>query len=337
MSHAMDYPSQSPQFHPDADAQRAKDVTFFDYILPPQAFPLLVLLFVILPMILLTGESLFIPLIEWGQKQLNLGNESSFDMLPLHFFLKLGAFLILSFLGAFQLLLRINTIYYSTWARGFKKPHELHVDYHPNRHQSMNTLMIWKLYRLAMIILPPIGVILLTIVVGAVEMYLFNILGELPFISISIQVTISIFVMLMLGMLCLFTVLSSLWHIFTTLFGDVVAVTEPELSPKKIFDRSNRIAFSSPMVYGFFPVYFLFILVAYAMFGSLIWFVDIYDFLRFQTNIPLIATCEFILFISYLLLNYYRFHTYHNCITGYYNKLPKQMKEFFASSSAPRP
>ncbi|MEB3286383.1 MAG: hypothetical protein VKJ04_02650 [Vampirovibrionales bacterium] len=334
ISHAMDYSSPSPQFQP--NVSQSKDWTVFDLILPPQAFPLLALLFVILPMILLTGESLFIPLIEWLKGRMMLGNESSFDMLPLHFYLKLGAFLLLSFLGAFQLLLRINAIYYSVWSKQFECPHPLHTEYQPSRHTSINTLMIWKLYRVAMIILPPLGMIVLSAIVGAVELYLFNILGELPFLSISIQVTISIFIMLMLGMLCLFTVLSSLWHILTTLFGDVIAVTEPKLTPKKIFDRSNRIAYSSPQVYAFYATYCVFILIALGLFGALIYFVDIYDFLRLKTNLPLILSCEFGLFVGYILLNYYRFHTYHHALGAYYQKLPKQMKEFFHASASQR-
>lgn len=319
--------------YPDAESFQTtgKQITVFDMILPPQAVPMLALLFLITPLMLLTGESLFVPLIEWLKSKMMLGNESAFDMLPFHFYVKLIAFLVLSFFGAFQLLLRINASYYSVWAKSFPRPHALHTDYHPHKFQSITALTQWKLYRMMMIVVPPVAAIGITTIVGLIEFYLFNVLGELPFISLSIQFTVGIFIMMILGMLCLFAVLNSLWNVFTTLFGDAIAVSEPELSPKVIYDRSNRIAFSSPTVYLLYPIYFLFCLLTLGLMIWLIVTVDVYDLLSFKANLPLIALCELLVFVLYWCMNYFRFYTYHQSLGGYYQKLPKQMKEFFSA------
>src|SRR6476660_559243 len=79
-------------------------ITAFDMILPPQVIPLLLLLLLVTPIVILTAESLFIPLAEWMRTRIMA--PSSPDV-PIYFFLKLLAFLVLSFLGGFQLLLRI--------------------------------------------------------------------------------------------------------------------------------------------------------------------------------------------------------------------------------------
>src|SRR5262249_46679117 len=78
-------------------------LSLLDMMFPAPAIPLLALLLVVLPVVLLTAESLFVPLYEWVQLHLMSANgEVPYGALPTYFFIKLATFLILAFLGGFQ-------------------------------------------------------------------------------------------------------------------------------------------------------------------------------------------------------------------------------------------
>lgn len=304
-------------------------LTAFDLILPPRAAPLLLLLVLILPLVALTAESLLLPVWEMIKTKLVPGGQYGIDRLPFQFYFKLGAFLLLSFFGAFQLLMRINTIYYAMWSRIFPRPHPLHVDYAPDRQQSIISLMSWKLYRLMMILLPPVMVIGITIAAGALELYFFSSFNEQASVSLSIQFTIGIFIMLMLGMFSVFAVLNAVWNTFTTVFGDVIAITEPDLPNQFVYDRCNRVAFSSRFGYFLFPLYFLFIIALVAEIAWLLIAVDIQDFITFQANYGAIFGLELLTFAVYYILNFGKCYTYHYGLVNYYRKLPQQLKDCF--------
>lgn len=308
-------------------------VTILDMVLPPQVIPLLVLLLVVTPIVFLTGESLFIPLIEWVRTRAMAptGAEASLGDLPTYFFIKLIAFVVLSFLGCFQLLLRIKTIYYTTWARAFPRPHPLHVDYQTDSNRGMMALIQWKLYQVAMICLPPVVIGTVTFLVGLVELYLFNTFSDLSFVGLSVQLTVELFLIMMLGLFTLFAFLNSVWTALTSLFGDIVAVTEPDLPNPIIMQRCGRIAFCSPYVYVLFPAYLL--LVGGAL-GEIIWLlnaVDIDQFISFKANVPMIMLLEVATLAWYLGFNFFKFYTYHHGLSIYYTKLPPQLKECFTA------
>jgi hypothetical protein len=308
-------------------------ITAFDMILPPQVIPLLLLLLLVTPIVFLTGESLLIPLVEWARSRIMApsGVEAMFNDLPTYFFIKLFAFLVLSFLGGFQLLLRIKSIYYTTWAKAFPRPHPLHVDYQTDSNRGMLALIQWKLYQVAMICLPPIVMGTITFLVGLLELYLFNTFSGLSFIGLSIQLTVELFLIMMLGLFTLFSFFNSIWTALTSLFGDIVAVTEPDLPNPIIMQRCGRIAFSSPYVYVLFPAYLLLVV---GTFGEIIWLinsVDIHQFISFQANVPLIVAMEVVTLAWYLGFNFFKFYTYHHGLSIYYSKLPPQLKECFTA------
>lgn len=311
-------------------------VSVLDMILPPQVIPLLVLLLIITPVVILTGESLVVPLIEWIRTRIMVaaGQEPSFGDLPSYFFIKLAAFMILSFLGGFQLLLRIKTIYFTSWAKAFPRPHSLHVDYQTDANKGMAALIQWKIYQFAIVSLPPIVMATITFIVGLVELYLFNTFSDLSFIGLSVQLTVELFLILMLGLFTLFACLNSVWTALTSLFGDIVAVTEPDLPNPLILQRCGRIAFSSPYIYVLFPAY---LILVTGVVGEITWLlgaVDIHQFISFKANVPLIMGMELLTVIWYLGFNFFKFYTYHHGLSLYYSKLPPQLKECF---SAPPP
>ena len=312
-----------------ADPSLPRGLTIFDMLMPPQALPLVLLLLVITPLVLLTADSLLSPIIESLNYQLSISNEGAYTELPLSLFIKLGLFAILAFLGCFQLLLRINTVYYATWSKVFPRPHPLHVDYQPDKYHSILSLMSWKLYRVAMIIGPPVIMALITFLVGVLELYIFNTFSELSYALMSIQFTVGIFILFMLGMVTVFAAFNSVWNIFATIFGDIISVTEPDLPNRDVFFRSGRVAFLSPYVYILFPAYFLFVLACGIEITILLNTTTIHDMISFQANIPVILLIGAVTLGCYLALNYLRFYTYHHAMILYYNSLPKQLKECF--------
>jgi hypothetical protein len=303
--------------------------TFLECILPPQALPLLVLLLLILPMAILTAESLFIPLFEWLRSLFLSGPEAGATSLPFHFFLKLSIFLVLAFLGVVQLFLRINTLYFSVWAERFSRPHTLHADYHPDYQQSILSLLNWNIFRILTLAAPPLVLGVVTFLVGMLELYLFNLFSGLPFISLPIQFIVALFLMMILSLFTGFAFLNSIWTSFITVFGDVVAVTEPELSAKTIYDRCGRIAFSSPLVYVFYSAYFLFVVGILSELYLLLTTYDIQDLITFHVDFSLLLGMEVLTFALYLILNYLKFLTYHQALAFYYAKLPLSTKEQF--------
>lgn len=304
--------------------------TVFDLLLPPQVVPLLLLLLLVAPIVLLTAESLLVPLFEWLRSRMMISGEVTFGDLPPYFFIKLLAFLILSFLGGFQLLLRIKAIYYVAWARIFPRPHPLHVDYQMDSNRGMAALIHWKLFQVAMITLPPLLMSALTFGVGLVELYLFNTFSELSFIGLSVQLTIELFLIMMLGLFTLFSFFNSMWNALTSLYGDIIAVTEPDLPNPIIMQRCGRIAFASPYSYVLFGVYALLVIGTLVEIALLLGNVDIHQFISFQTNVPLILGLEMVTLACYLGFNFFKFYTYHHGLTVYYNKLPSQLKECFS-------
>lgn len=303
-------------------------------ILPPRAIPLLLLLLIVTPIVILTAESLFIPLLDWARTRMMAPTgtlEATMNDLPTYFFIKLAAFIILSFLGGFQLLLRIKSIYFTTWAKAFPRPHNLHVDYQADNDRGMLALIQWKLYQVGMIVLPPLVMGTITFVVGMVELYLFNSFGELSFIALSVQLTIELFLIMMLGLFTLFAFFNSIWTAMTSLFGDIVAVTEPDLPNSIILQRCGRIAFSSPYSYVLIPAYLLLVVGVLGETAWLLSAVDIHQFISFQANVPFIVGMEVATLAWYLGFNYFKFFTYHHGLSLYYKKLPAQLKECFSA------
>jgi hypothetical protein len=301
-----------------------------EMFLPPAAIPLIILLLLVAPIVLLTAESLFVPLIGWAQLHMMSPGETSYGDLPSYFFVKLAAFLLLSFLGGFQLILRIKSIYYTTWARLYSRPHSLHVDYQEDSNRGMVALIQWKLYQVAFVMLPPLLLTVFTSIVGLVELYLFNTFSDITFIAMSVQLTVELFVIMMLGLFTFFAFLNSGWTALTSLFGDVVAVTEPDLANSIIMQRCGRIAFSTPWVYVLFPTYILLVLAVIGEIAWLIEAVDIHEFISFHANTGGILLLEVITLAIYIGFNFFKFYTYHVGLAMYYRKLPPQLKECFS-------
>lgn len=309
--------------------EEPSELTVFDMFLPPQAVPLLGILLVITPFFILTAESLIEPMVLFVQERVIPGNELSFATLPLNFFIKFILFAVLGFVTFGQLLLRIETIYVAMWSKTTPRPHELHVDYSPDRYFSIMSLMSWKLYRLIAIIMPPVLSILLTGFVSMVVLYFVQAFNSSNTATLSFQFTVAIFVTLVLFMLTAFISLNSIWNIFITIFGDMTAITEPDLSNKSIYQRANRIAFTCKRSILLYGMYFIYYACTITLVVLLLTKYNITDLTGFKANFFLIFLLEALVFAGYIALNHFKFKAYHRALILYYENLPEQLKNCF--------
>ncbi len=303
----------------------------FEMFLPPQAFILLLILLAILPLTLLAGQSLFLPLFDSIKSFVIPEMRGMQTILPPSFYLRLTIFSVLAFLGVFQLILRIRLAYYQAWSKSFPRPDQLHVDYQPDTQQSMLSVQSWNVYRFFAIFLPPLIVGSIFMGTCFLELYLSNQFIDMPATSLPAIIISFLFISLLLMLFTAFVVGNSLWILLITLFGDVVAITEPDLMAKTIYERCKRVAFSSPLVYLLYPAYLLFLI---AVITEISWFLTEYnlqDLLQFKINLLWVFTLEIATIGVYLGLNYFKFYTYHHALKRYYQRLPEAFRDRFTA------
>jgi hypothetical protein len=323
----MNSPFDNPALPPPEAPKELTGHTVMDALLPAPALPLLLLLLVVLPVGLLAAYSLLVPLAESVTSLFFKGTDALYATLPWFYYVKLAAFLLLGFFGVFQLLVRVQAYYYTIWAKRFPRPHPLHVDYQPDGQSSLMALLGWTVYRSVSLLGPPVLLGLLTAGLGVLEVYLLNMFSGLPFLSLPIQFIVAIFLFMLMCLFTGFACVNSLWAYFTTIFGDIVAVTEPELPSKTIYERCGRIAFASPLVYLYYPAHFLFVTGVLILLYLFLSTYTIKDLLTLQINIPLVLGLEVLVLGVFLILNFMKFYTYHSALANFYQKLPLEVKD----------
>lgn len=309
---------------------------FLDFVLPPSGALLFGLFVIVLPLWLLTGESLILPIIEASRVFINnpesqVVSKGVFLGLPLHFYLKAGIFLLLSFLGVMQVFWRIKATYYTVWSFAFGRVHSLHPAYHPDPQLSAITLMNWGLYRFISLWAVPLLLVTITALIGFGELYFLNAFPNAPVFTLPLQYILALFFFSLFALISFFSVLNTLWASITTVFGDVIAVTEPELPPKTIFDRASRLSFSSSWVVPFLLLQALFWIGAGVALYLLFSRYDIEDVVTFNADMLGLFAASTLSVALYIMLNYLRFFTYHHALTRFYAKLPPRLKQRFLS------
>lgn len=300
-------------------------------VLPPGTWAYFLILLIVLPLIILTGESFVIPLLSHLRSIVMPQMEGMRTVLPIRFFIKFGLYLL--FVGTIisQLLMRIRQAYVQEWVKHFDRPDPLHLNYAPHPVHSIGAIIRWHGYRLMVVFSLPL---FLTAATGLFSLFAFSLMNQVMDLStISLPAAITVF--LFVGfMLCLFTgvsILNSIWSFFTTPFGDMVALTETDLLPRTVFERCRRIAFSSPWVWILYPVNGLFWLLVLAGIVAMMFFYDIQDLITFHLPLFQLIIIEFALIVAYILLNYLTFFTYHDALKRYYEALPPAFRDRFSA------
>ena len=322
------YPSPAP---PQAQTwvKKPRPTSISSALLPPQTLLLLILLIVLLPLTILTGESLILPVIEGFQ--VGFSFKSKVPSFPLSLWIKLLAFIVLMFMGFYQLLLRISTNYLSAWSQFFPRPDALHMDYHPNPQESQLATVNWHLYRSLVMFGPIVFIMVASSVLAGLSLFILTMVRGWLTIGMPLQMTVGVFSYMLLGMLFLLACGNMVWIGFISLFGSPISVTEPELNTKVVLERCQRIAFSSSWVWLMYPAFFLFGVMVILEVYTLTSYLDIQDVITFSVNWPLLLLFELLTLVAYLGLNFCRFFVYHDALQNYYAKLPKQFKDHFDS------
>lgn len=316
-SFASNNPSSSQRATPD----------WFEVLLPTAAIPLILLLLFILPIFLLTAESLFVPVYEFLRSLLipvNAGVPTTF--IPFSLILKIILFTIFAFTGVTLLLLKISCLYHEVWGYFLGSPHPMHVPYHPDQQKSMVALFNWNLFRWYKILGPFLGFSLLTVLVGTLGLLLFSSFTDFGFFSFQLQFTLGFFILSVLGLLTGLSLMKGLQNAVTTMLGDVAAITEPEKPTQTLYERSQRLAFVSPKSFFLYPLYLVFIASVMIEVILLLALYNIQDILQFSPDILPVFALGFATFVVFLLISGMKFITYHDALERYYkqqaNKMP---------------
>jgi hypothetical protein len=296
---------------------------WFEVFLPVGAAPLLLLLFLILPIFLLAGESLFAPVYEWVHSQLMPVNAGmTYTELPLLLIFKIILFCIFTFTGVALLILKINCLYYEVWSYWLKEPHPLHTQYHPDPQDSMIALFNWGVFRWFKILSPFLGWFILAVLSGIVLMWFFNTYSFLGVFTFQLQIMVSFFVMAVLGFFTFLGFFKMLWRLLTSILGDAAAITEPEKPAQVIFDRVQKLAFASPWIVLLYPLYFVFYVVILAEVVLLMANFDITDILAFHPDaLGLIYGLTAATMVAFLVLSALKFLAYHDALGRFYNRV----------------
>lgn len=294
-------------------------------LLPPASVPLWALLFLLLPVALLTGGSLVLPLIEQG---LNLATSGELTVSWVYL-AKLITFLLLAVLGIGLLSSRLHVIYMTRWSCLYPKPHRLHVAYSANPRESASALLRWQGFRWLRVVVPPLLCIGLAFLAGLGALALFNHWSALSGLS-SIFMFLVVFLLSLLGVATFLLIINSIWVGFTSLYGLCAAITEPDLSALQVYQRVNRIAFCSSWTWWLMPLYAITYFFIAGLAGWFLWSYGIDDLLYGRINWLPVIGFELAMMALLIGMNYARWLSYHRALIAYYEKLPDFIKDQFS-------
>lgn len=292
---------------------------WFEAIVPFSAIPLILVLLLILPVFFLAAESLFAPVYDYVASLLMPVNAGvTYTRLPLLLIIKIGIFAVFTFTGVTLLLLKLSCLYHEVWSYFFYQPHPKHVPYHPDQQESMIALFNWNLFRWFKIIGPVVGWASLTAIVGAVSFWISNTFTDFGFFTFQLQFTLGFFAVLTLSFFTMLAFFKAIWAAFTTVLGDVTAVTEPEKPAQICYDRCRKLAFASPWSLFLYPLYFLFYTALIVEVVLLVAFYDISDLLTLKADLMMIFGFEVVTLVVFLMLSAMKFMVYHDAVGRYY-------------------
>jgi hypothetical protein len=291
-------------------------------LFPPGALVLVALLLVVTPLTLLSAESLVVPLWEWVRSWLVSSPENTFTVLPWQFFIKFFIFILLAGLGEGMLLLRLHTLLVSQWVQRSPQVHAGHPQFHIDMDAALISLVNWTAYRWLRLLAPPLLMLALTGFTFFVTMMGMSLVTGLPPFAQPIQYMMSIFLVLLFSLFTGLAVSHSLWTGISSVFGDVIAISDPEISSKTVLERSGRLLLRSPWVFLLLP----FLLLAQATLIAegvlLLVHYDIEDVLSNQFDWVTVLTIEGATLVMLAALTVATWLIYYHALLRYYRHLP---------------
>jgi hypothetical protein len=294
---------------------------WFEVALPVAALPLIFILLLILPIFLLTAESLLAPVYDFIHSLLMPVNAGmTYASLPILLVIKILIFALFTFTGVALLLLKISCIYNEVWSYFVQSPNPKHAPYHPDQQESMVALFNWNMFRWYKVLGVPIGWVVLTILSGTFFLWFFNAFTDFGFFTFQLQITLGLFVLSVLGFFTAIEAAKGIGGALTTILGDVAAITEPEKPAQVLYERAKKLAFTSPWSLILYPLYFVFYLMLIVEIVLLIAQYDIQDITSFNPDILMIFVFEILTLVVFVILNGLKFMTYHDALVRFYQQ-----------------
>jgi hypothetical protein len=191
----------------------------------------------------------------------------------------------------------------------------------------MASLLQWRWFRLLAGIGP--AALFATLATGLFlgGILAFSWLIGMPALLLPFVLSLGLFILMLLGLAATIFAVRGIWHWMGTVFGEVIAITEPWLEQRVVYERARRLAWCSPASFLFFPVYGLFMVWCL---GASVWLIldyDVTDLLQFSGAwmsawTPVLLGSAFTV-AFYLVLNAMKLFAYHHALIVYYAQLPQ--------------
>jgi|GEM_PF-5529391 len=250
-------------------------------------------------------------------------------VLPSYFFVKLFAFSVFA-VGSLALLrLRLETGYLYQWSQQFRRPDDLHVDYHPAEPYSFQALSKWHAYRFLRIMTLPLIMTLALILTVWSEFMLLNTFMDSVIMRFPLVYIVGLFIAFTLSAFCIAAYVSSIWQSIASTFGACAAVTEPFRPLPILFNRCQRLITQTPLIWGVVGLKVLLGLGWLALVGWLMWQYELPDMLTLSFPYAWIILIMLGLWMGEVAVGYSTFCVYHLALRNYYQSLPRFIREAF--------
>jgi hypothetical protein len=305
---------------------------WYQSVLPYQAVPLLLFYMILAPLLLLTSENLLGPLVMLLPKVATMAPEQLAQghwLLPWDYWLKLIAFLGLAVTSYGMIFLRLQVIYLTQWSRQLHRPHAKHCDYVPHEQASFMALIRWYSERFMGIIGTQLLLWVLLAIVIVIAFMVFNSFAGTAGVMQTFSFILMAFLLLGLGILALWRTGMSLLIWRRSLFGSVIAVTEPYLSYDFVAKRSSRLQHYGLRSFGLQVLLTLLGIFHLSSVVWLLWWVDISQLLQGQVSYIAIYGLTTLNAFLWIFGLYIRLSTYHGALKKFYQTLPEAVLNDF--------
>lgn len=225
-----------------SNVSRKRKISLFSQFLPWECLFLWIFLGITAPWTIITFAGIKTPIFDWLEKFMSsftpdkLETEFSLPQIPLHIILLVTIGTVIS-LGLFIL---IQDRYTKNW---FIAADRKNLYEEISFNQSFLNLTKWICYRVLYVVYPVLSMTIISFVLMFVSINFFNIIAKLMGMNLELVLIVGIFVALLVGFLWLFAIAITGWNLITTIYGNVIAVTERKISNNLISKRSRRFAF----------------------------------------------------------------------------------------------
>lgn len=239
--------------------------SFKNQVIPTECIPLWLGLAIVLPLTVKTIASIQTPIIAWIDSFMSNINP---ELLETKIFLpsiplSIIVFSLIGFVICLCLFVIVQTKYINNWyikadRKGLYKP--------PMLAHSVFSLISWNIYRFFYILMPVIVMSIVSFTLMFLSIKYFNLIAGIMGHNLEIVLILSIFTALTTAFFWVVAVAFTAWNTLSSVYGSVIAVTEPGISNTVVRRRSRRFAFLTASSWVGYIVYLILMAVVFLEF-----------------------------------------------------------------------